>query len=165
MDIRNATPDDAEAACTVVRRSIAELCQADHQGDAPTVADWLANKTADNMRRWIVQSHVFVATDAGRILGVGAMTGSGEITLNYVSPDARLRGVSKALLRRLEHRAAELGVATITLRSTATAVRFYEAAGYHSAGPKTNGGGIRMGYPMRKSLQATPSPPPDEKSS
>src|SRR5262245_44937333 len=159
MQIRRATPDDAEAACAVVRRSIVELCQADHQGDAATITTWLANKTAENMRRWIGQAFVLVATDAGLILGVAAMNASGEITLNYVSPDARLRGVSKALVRRLEQQAAELGVEAVTLRSTATAARFYESAGYRSAGPPTKGFGISLGYPMTKSLLARASPP------
>ena len=35
------------------RRSIIELCHADHRGDGSTLSQWLANKTADNMRRWI----------------------------------------------------------------------------------------------------------------
>jgi GNAT superfamily N-acetyltransferase len=159
VEIRKATPDDAETACAVVRRSIVELCRADHQQDAATIAAWLANKTTVNMRRWIAASHVFVAVEQGRILGVGAMMSSGEITLNYVSPDARLRGVSKALVRRLERQAAELGAATITLTSTLTAVRFYEAAGYHGAGPPTKGVGITSAFPMTKSLRAPASPP------
>ena len=152
MDVRTARLEDAEEACAVVRRSIAELCHADHQGDAGTVSAWLANKTAENMRRWIAQAFVFVATEDGRILGVGAMTASGEITLNYVSPDARLRGVSKALMRRLEQQAAELGVATMTLQSTLTALRFYGSAGYRGAGPPIKGLGITAGYPMTKTL-------------
>jgi GNAT superfamily N-acetyltransferase len=159
VEIRKATPDDAAAACAVVRRSIVELCAADHQGDAATVAAWLANKTEENMRRWILASHVFVAVEQGRILGVGAMMASGEVTLNYVSPDARLRGVSKALVRRLEQQATDLGAATMTLKSTLTAVRFYEAAGYRSAGPPSKGFGITSGYPMMKSLRTPASPP------
>jgi GNAT superfamily N-acetyltransferase len=153
MEIRKASADDAEEACTVVRRSIVELCGADHQDDAATIAAWLANKTADNMRRWIAQVHVFVATDQGRILGVGAMKASGEIALNYVSPDARLRGVSKAMVRRLERKAAELGLAALTLQSTATALRFYESAGFRGSGPPTKGFGITSGYPMTKTLE------------
>src|SRR5262249_17430596 len=63
VEIRQARPDDAEEACMVVRSSIVELCRADHQADAATIAAWLANKTAENMRRWICQAFVFVATD------------------------------------------------------------------------------------------------------
>ena len=31
--IRKAAPEDAAAVCTVLRRSISELCHLDHQGD------------------------------------------------------------------------------------------------------------------------------------
>ena len=58
------------------------------------------------------------------------MTKAGMITLNYVSPDARFQGVSKALLAALERTAAELGLKQCRLESTKTARRFYEAAGY-----------------------------------
>jgi GNAT superfamily N-acetyltransferase len=152
VEIRPARVDDADEACAVVRRSIVELCHADHQGDALTMTAWLANKTAENMRRWIAQSHVFVAVEEGRILGVGAIMSSGEVTLNYVTPDARLRGVSKALLRRLEQQAVATGAATVTLHSTATAHRFYGAAGYRDAGPPRQGFGVTSGYPMAKRL-------------
>jgi hypothetical protein len=55
--------EDAEESCAVIQHSITELCQVDHRGDAPTIALWLANKTAENMRRWIAQTYVFVATE------------------------------------------------------------------------------------------------------
>ena len=152
MEIREACMEDAEESCAVIQRSIAELCEADHQGDAPTISLWLANKTAENMRRWIAQTHVFVATEHGRIVGVGAITDSGEITLNYVSPDTRFRGISKALLRRVEQQASELGVRTITLQSSLTALRFYELSGYRRNGPPTKACGISFCHPMIKKL-------------
>jgi N-acetylglutamate synthase-like GNAT family acetyltransferase len=52
------------------------------------------------------------------------------VMLNYVSPDARFKGVSKALLARLESKAAELGLAQCSLSSTKTARNFYRAMGY-----------------------------------
>ena len=45
MDIRTANENDAESACYIVRRSIKELCFADHQNDAQAIQGWLANKT------------------------------------------------------------------------------------------------------------------------
>jgi hypothetical protein len=33
LEIRAATPEDASAACQVMKRSIAELCVADHRND------------------------------------------------------------------------------------------------------------------------------------
>ena len=145
-------PDDAVAACSVLRRSIAELCAADHRGDAPTMAAWLANKTPDNVRRWAGNQHFFVAAEAGAILGVAALSPAGRITLNYVSPEARFRGVSKALVARIEVEAATLGLEAITLESTATARRFYAAAGYVDAGPPVPGFGITKGFPMMKRI-------------
>jgi N-acetylglutamate synthase-like GNAT family acetyltransferase len=111
MQIREATVEDAVEACQVVRRSIAELCHADHQDDPIVLEKWLNNYTFNNMRSWISDpdSYVVVATEGAAIIGVGAITSSGEITLNYVSPDVRFRGVSKAILKQLEARALELG--------------------------------------------------------
>ncbi len=132
MEIRVARTEDAEQACRVLRRSIQELCHADHNGDAARLADWLFNKTPENMAAWIrnPQNLVFVATEGETILGVAAMTNTGKITLNYVSPDARFRGISKALIDRLEAQAQELGLDRCTLNSTETARKFYLSLGY-----------------------------------
>jgi GNAT superfamily N-acetyltransferase len=153
MHVRDASEQDADTACAVIRRSIGELCALDHKGDAATLAAWLANKTPDNVRSWIGTSHLLVAVDAGAILGVAAMSASGEVLLNYVSPDVRFRGVSKALIEGLEARAASLGLTRLTLKSTATAVRFYRAAGFSESGPPTKGFGLTMAQPMQKGLR------------
>ena len=152
MQIRRATPEDAEAACSVLRRSITELCHADHKGDAATLAAWLANKTPESVRRWTGNTHLFVAAEHGAILGVASLSATGEILLNYVSPDARFRGVSKALVARLEEEAAKLGIETLTLNSTETARRFYRACGCTESGPPVPGFGITKGYPMTKRI-------------
>ena len=156
MHIREAREEDAAAACTVVRRSITELCHADYGGDSATLALWLANKTPDNMRRWIAgpESHVLVATEGEEVVGVGALQSSGKIVLNYVSPDARFRGVSRALIQRLEEKAAELGIGECTLESTGIARRLYLALGYRQTGPPTPGFGIGTCYPMAKQICA-----------
>jgi len=66
---------------------------------------------------------VAIAED-NAILGVGLLSKAGEIKLNYVSPDARFRGVSSALIEAMEAEAQGLGVTRITLNGTATAHRF-----------------------------------------
>lgn len=153
MQIREASVADAEEAYVVLRRSISELCQLDHRGDSRILELWLANKTAENMRRWIKEGSVFVATKDSAIIGVGAVNDSGEITLNYVSPDARFCGVSKALIAQLEAQAAARGRSVVTLESTATARRFYLAAGYHAVGPPgPSFFGESLCYPMEKQL-------------
>ena len=130
MNIRCATVADAPGACLVLRRSITELCELDHGGDEKLLAKWLSNKTVENVHRWILQAHFLVAEEDGRILGCAAMTGSGKVTLNYVAPEARFRGVSKGLLLQLEARARALGLGECVLESTQTALRFYYSLGY-----------------------------------
>jgi GNAT superfamily N-acetyltransferase len=88
---------------------------------------------------------------------VGGVTDAGEIILNYVSPEARFRGVSRALLGALEARAAERGAAHCTLDSTETARRFYLANGYVEDGPPSGKFGMRSGYGMSKPLRAPAS--------
>jgi GNAT superfamily N-acetyltransferase len=154
MEIRDAAPADAAAACEVVRRSISELCVADHHDDPAILARWLANKTPDIVASWIAQpgNSVIVAVEGSAILAVGSVTDGGEITLNYVSPDARFRGVSRALLGALEIRARERGNTRCTLISTETARRLYRSAGYREDGPPQGKFGSTGSYPMSKPL-------------
>lgn len=153
MEIRDAEPEDAAAACDLLRRSIEELCGADHRNDPAILARWLGNKTPEIARSWITQpgNSVLVAVENGTLLAVGSVTDQGEITLNYVSPDARFRGVSRALLRALEARALERGATRCLLTSTETAHRFYRSTGYSEDGPPTRCFGT-TGYPMSKRL-------------
>lgn len=130
MRIRAARAEDAIEACDVVRRSITELCEADHANDPALLARWLANKTPENVGVWIKASHVFVAEEGSRIIGVAALTSLGHLTLNYVAQEARFRGISRALLREAEGKARDLGCRVCTLQSTKTAERFYRTAGY-----------------------------------
>jgi N-acetylglutamate synthase-like GNAT family acetyltransferase len=154
MQIREARIEDAVEACHLVRRSITELCLADHQDDPAILQKWLANKTPSNLRSWIAgpNNHMFVATDGEAILGVASVTTSGEITLNYVSPDARFRGVSRALLRRVEAKAAELGNERCVLTSTGTARLFYLSAGYEEQGLPKSGFFTSLSCRMAKQL-------------
>ena len=156
LTVRDATPDDAAAGCKVMRRSIAELFIADHGNDPAILGRWLGNKTPETFNAWIAQpdNSLLVAVEDDRVLAVGSVTDSGQITLNYVSPDARLRGVSRAMLSALERRAAERGCTTCTLNSTQTARRFYLAHGYRETGRPAGHFGTSAGYPMAKSLVA-----------
>ena len=76
MEIRDAVAGDAAAACEVLRRSISELCVADHGNDATILAKWLSNKTPEIVGSWIAQpgNSMLVAVEGGTILGVGSVT-------------------------------------------------------------------------------------------
>ncbi len=132
MQIRPATPEDAEAALALVRRSIVELCKQDHQGDRLTLEGWLANKSLKNMQTWISLpgSVVTVAEREGRLAGVGAFTAAGDLILLYVNPEDRFQGVSKALLADIEARAKEMKVPRLVLTTSVTARPFFLARGY-----------------------------------
>jgi len=147
---------DAPFACEVLWRSISELCVADHGNDPRILARWLRNKAPEVVESWIGQpgNSILVAVEDGAILGVGSVTDEGRITLNYVSPDARFRGVSRTLLGALEARAIERGNARCTLTSTETARRFYRSCGYNEDGPPVGEFGTSSGYPMSKPLTA-----------
>src|SRR3981189_717210 len=156
MKIRHAVPDDAFAAGEVMRRSITELCTSDHGNDPIILRRWLSNKAPEIFRSWIRPGNsVLVAVDieTDNILGVGCVTDDGEITLNYVSPDARLRGVSTAMLAKLEKRAIERDNGTCRLESTETARRLYRARGYSEDGPAGLKFGTSSGYPMSRRIK------------
>lgn len=79
MEIREATFDDAVEACIVLKRSIAELCHADHKSDPMILARWLGIRRLFNL--WVQQpdNSLLVAVEGDRILGVGSVTDSGTI--------------------------------------------------------------------------------------
>ena len=154
MEIRDAVPEDAPSACEVMRRSISELCSADHHDDPVILGRWLANKTPEIVASWITKpdNSVLIAVECDIILAVGSVTDADEITLNYVSSDARFRGVSRALLVALETKAQERGNQRCTLLSTETARRFYRSAGYVEDGPPQGKFGTTSSYPMSREL-------------
>ena len=143
MEIRKGLPSDAIVASTVLQRSIKELCRADHRDDVGKVAAWTANKTPQEWLAWLGQDcvSIYVAVLESRIAGVGAVTTSGEIRLNYVSPAARFSGVSKALVAFMEADARAHCATRCTLESTKTADNFYRAAGYKKINLDQEAGG------------------------
>ena len=74
------------------------------------------------------------------------------MSLNYVDPAARFRGVSKALLAALESELRAAGVVDAKLTSTTTARVFYQAAGWREEATLVDCMGGK-GYPMRKQLK------------
>ena len=50
IEIRAASLEDADTVSAVLRRSITELCVADHENDEAVLADWLADKSPEAIR-------------------------------------------------------------------------------------------------------------------
>lgn len=154
MKIRDALKGDAATACAVIRASITELCTVDHGNDPAILGRWLAGKTPENVASWIADpdASLLLAIEGEMLLAVGSVKNSGEITLNYVSPSARFRGASTALLKVMEARAAERGNTTCHLVSTETAHRFYLSRGYVDTGTPQGRFGTASSYPMSKRI-------------
>ena len=151
--IRDAKQSDADTIADVLVASIRELCVRDHGGAERPLLHWLANKTPENVRRWLNNRDniILVAERDGQITAVGGLQTSGTVILNYVAPTFRFQGVSKAMMAELERRARQLGLPVLTLESTHTAHDFYLALGYAD----TSEAGAKHGLsnlPMRKGM-------------
>lgn len=100
--------------------------------------------SADMLREELGKGIFLVAEREGAAAGyVGCQTvlDEGYITNVAVSPACRGQGVARALLDALKRRAAEKGLAFITLEvraSNAAAIALYEGAGFRSVGTRRN---------------------------
>jgi len=154
ISVRPAEQSDAEEAIDVVRRSIIQSCVTDHQNDAGTLSTWLANKTPQNFLTWLSNTDNFcvVAELDGRLVGVGILNRRGEILLFYIAPGAQRQGIGKLIHSALQKKAAQWGLTSLHLDSTALACRFYEAVGYRPTGlPIARFGGL-LCFPYAKQL-------------
>ncbi|HUP94138.1 MAG TPA: GNAT family N-acetyltransferase [Burkholderiales bacterium] len=157
LTARAAETCDAEAAVVVLRRSIVELCVADHQNDPATLAKWLENKTVEHFHAWLAsdRNRCVVTECGGTLNGVGMMGRNGEILLCYVLPEAQGQGFGNAIIRALEEQAGAWGVQKLRLASTTRARPFYEKHGYVFAGDhRACGIGLASCYPYEKTLHA-----------
>jgi GNAT superfamily N-acetyltransferase len=138
--IRRATEADAEDAIVTLRRSITELCIADHRGNPEILTAWLENKTVETWANWIADNTLIVRVAAGRerVVGVGMANLQGEILLNYVHPDARFTGVSKAMLAALEAELKAIRINQCRLKSTITARSFHMGRGFRPSTEDTS---------------------------
>jgi GNAT superfamily N-acetyltransferase len=154
--VREAQPQDAEAAVAVVRASIEALCTADHRNDPETLSQWLANKTPQSFRTWIANPDNFfvVALDGERLIGVGLLRREGEIVLFYLQPGTQRRGIGSALYEALEGKAIDWGLRELHLGSTCMARPFYESRGFRATGPARHRFGLLQSYPYEKRLQS-----------
>ncbi len=151
VTVRPACDSDAAEICDVVRRSIVQLCVADHGNDERILAGWLDNKVPQKVVMWIRADANFavVAIEAARVIGVALLARRGEVQLCYVAPEASRRGVGAMLLQSLESQAVQWGLERIFLTSTLTAKQFYERAGYVAAEP-VEAHGLQRAFPMAK---------------
>lgn len=150
--VRLADASLAREACDVVRRSITHCCTLDHRNDPAVLDAWLANKTPDNVARWMTAPGAMAwgALYNGELIGF-ALAVKGSLALCYVVPEVLYQGVGRALLLAAEAGAREAGLDTLVLESTRTADAFYRRQGYEPSAGVQSWNGLEA-QPMRKRL-------------
>lgn len=140
IEIRQATPNDAPAACGLLRRSIEEGCVRDH-GDRPEILQaWLGNKTTQNVLGWLSSPSNYAvvaerdADGATEVIGFALLNQAGKVPLCYVRPDLLRHGVGRALLGALEAQARAWDIRKVHMQSPESASGFFERLGYVNAG-------------------------------
>ncbi|MDR7150394.1 GNAT superfamily N-acetyltransferase [Hydrogenophaga palleronii] len=153
IHVRQARPEDAAAACRVVRNAIEQCCAEDHEGDPARMDAWLRNKTPENFVTWIQRDDLYCVVAGGKadVIGFGMASAAGELLLCYVAPAVLHQGVGKALLQEIEQWASAAGLTELRLESTKTALAFYKRNDFVACGPAVSFAGM-AGHPMRKVL-------------
>jgi len=151
--IRAAKMDDCVRIAELVRRSITELCEADHNGNEGKIKIWMKNKTLAQIQNWQASNRfqLFVREHKSKIAAVGCHDQEGQILLNYVSPEHQFHGHSKAMLTHLETSIGASGLKIAHLVTTSTAIGFYQNQGWKKFGNKEACMGV-IGQPMYKNL-------------
>ena len=134
--IQRANSVYAEEIARLMQRSIVELCVDDHGSDPGTYSPWLASKTGDKVEKLVNGTGRSVAAfnESRSVVGFAMGTPEGEVVFNYVAPEYRFQGISKALLRDLENYFAACGNSHATLTTTLTAEKFHVSRGYKDTG-------------------------------
>ncbi len=163
VHVREATPNDAAAACAAVRRSIVEICGPDYGHEEPVMSDWLKSMTKENFLGWIEAGEdcclvaVDVMASADVVVGFSRMGRNGWVHLCYVVPEALKQGYGKAMLQALEAQAIEWGVEAMRLHSSITAKAFYEGNGFALCGEPKLYGSTLGDFPLLKELRCSRS--------
>jgi GNAT superfamily N-acetyltransferase len=143
-------PYDGEVATTLVaallvdinERYAHEIADMTDEEAAQDEKEYLAEVTPELVRRPL--GAFIVARIDGRPVGCGALKpfpalpGTAEVKRMYTAPEARRRGVSRAVLERLEVVASELGYARMQLETGTAqpeALALYESHGWHRIPP------------------------------
>ena len=103
---------------------------------------------------------VFVAEQAGRLIGFIQYEPPDHIDMTYVHPQTQRMGVASALLASLEAEAKRRGVALLNVEASITSRPFFEARGFEVIVPQivTARGQDFLNYRMSKRLDGPVEP-------
>jgi len=140
MIIRKAVPADAPVLTALMHASTA------YGGDYARILDGYEISVAQVRR-----DPMFVADDAGRVLGFYSLTNletPPELDLMFVADAAQGAGVGSQLFEHLRNTARELGISAVRIVSHPPAEHFYLRQGAQRIGVKGPSGRVSWARPI-----------------
>lgn len=129
MNIRRATPADAEAMSQLHRDSVTALCSAGY--DETQLRDWNAALSAERLLSRMESAYVLVDEEREELAGFCILdVAARELVSLYVNPEFAGRGVGRELMRHAEEAALAAGVEMLVLNSSLNAEAFYAKLGF-----------------------------------
>ncbi len=141
--IRRATAADASSISDVVTRSLQALDTPDYP---PAAIERLVQRfTPAAIDDLLQQRWMLVATRDGHVVGTASLD-AGFVRTVFILPDCQGLGVGRQLLEALHAQAVATGLERLHVRSSTTAVGFYERMGYrrHEEAPEGPGNTVMM---------------------
>ncbi len=156
IHVRRTATHEAERICAIIRRSIIEVCESDHENDPKKLDTLLQHHDLMQIQSWLTADDTIglLAMIDEQPVGAGFIRLTGEIILCCVLREALNRGIGTILLEALMEIAANHGIDRVFLTSTGTAKTFYEYHGFTACGAPCAFHGT-TGYPFNKSLHPT----------
>lgn len=138
MEIRRIQPGDALDTACMIERTLAISNAGDYSPGY--LRRIIAAYCPERIREQAQNGHMYVACEAGRVIGCGAISASGEnigecmILSVFVAPEHQGKGLGRQILQTLEQDPYFLYAGRIELHASITAVEFYRKMGYAHKG-------------------------------
>jgi putative acetyltransferase len=128
MQIRPATEADADGILELHVRAIRETCSWHYT--AEQIEAWVGPKKAEHYHEPIRDQRLFVAENAGRVVGFGDYDATrNEISAVYVDPDFGGQGIGRALFQVVIGELKARGFTEAEVDASLNSVPFYQAMG------------------------------------
>ena len=128
LEIKRATPDDAERAFEIRREAILGQCMGAYS--AEKMALWTRGRASAGYGA-LMEKQFYMGWFNGEPVATGMLDlANHELGALFVLPVFSGRGFGKAMLAHLEHVAQQQAIEQVVLDATLNAVSFYSACGY-----------------------------------
>ena len=156
LEIKRATPDDAERAFEIRREAIRGQCIGAYS--AEQMALWTRGHASDGYSV-LMEKQFYMGWLNDEPVATGMLDlADGEIGALFVLPAYMGQGLGKAMLAHLEGVARQQAIEQVMLDATLNAVSFYRACGYvgdEQAVYRSPSGLVLACVPMVKRLRVT----------